>query len=67
MKNISEFSIAKRSQLLFLGVAAVLTIISANIAWLFPTRGELEEQAYLLHRAIADNARNQLFLFLSSY
>ena len=67
MKNFSGFSSAKLYQLLFLGVAAVLTIVSANMAWLFPTRSELEAQAYLLHRSAADNVRNQLFLFLSRY
>src|SRR3989344_770274 len=67
MKNFLGFSSAKLYRLLFLGVAAVLTIVSANMAWLFPTRSELETQAYLLHRSAADNVRNQLFLFLSRY
>ncbi|KKT21211.1 hypothetical protein A3I28_03750 [Candidatus Giovannonibacteria bacterium RIFCSPLOWO2_02_FULL_43_37] len=67
MRSFSEFSIAKRSQLWFLGVVAVLTIVSANIAWLFPTRDELSEQAYLLHRVIAIDVKNQLFAFLSRY
>src|SRR3989338_5067053 len=67
MKNFLGFSSAKLYRLLFLGVAAVLTIVSANMAWLFPTRSELEAQAYLLHRSAADNVRNQLFLFLSRY
>src|SRR3989344_3704985 len=67
MRSFSEFSIAKRSQLWFLVVVAVLTIVSANIAWLFPTRDELSEQAYLLHRVIAIDVKNQLFAFLSRY
>lgn len=67
MKTFSEFSAAKRYQIWFLGVAAVLTIISANVAWLFPTRGELEDQAYLLQKVVAIDIRNQLSAFLSNY
>lgn len=67
MKTFSEFSAAKRYQILFLGVAAVLTIVSANVAWLFPTRGELADQAYLLHKVVAIDVRNQLSAFLGNY
>lgn len=64
---ISDFSGAKKYQLWFLGVVAILTILSANIAWIFPTRNELETEVYLLHRTTAANVRNQLAAFFGRY
>ncbi|MDO8522911.1 MAG: ATP-binding protein [bacterium] len=63
----SDFSVAKKYQLWFLGVVAVLTILSANIAWIFPTRSELEAEVYLSHRTMAVDVRNQLANFLERY
>lgn len=62
-----EFAVAKKYQLWFLGFVAILTILSANMAWIFPTRTELDNEVYLLHRTIAVDMRNQLSSFLKQY
>src|SRR3989344_1531847 len=63
----SEFSVVKKYQLWLLGFVAILTILSANVAWIFPTRSELDTEVYLLHRTIVLDMRNQLAAFLSQY
>lgn len=64
---VPDFSVARKYQLWFLGVVAILTILSANIAWIFPTRTELATEVYLLHRTTAINMRNQLTSFFERY
>lgn len=62
-----DFSVTRKYQVWFLGVVAILTILSANIAWIFPTRNELATDAYLLHRTTAADVRNQLASFFVRY
>ncbi|MDP2668686.1 MAG: ATP-binding protein [bacterium] len=66
-RTAPEFSVVKKYQLWLLGFVAILTILSANAAWIFPTRSELDTEVYLLHRTIALDMRNQLTAFLSQY
>lgn len=63
--KISEFVSGRRSQLVVLGVVAVLALIAANIAWLSPTLNELENNAFVLHKTISLDVRNQLLAFLN--
>lgn len=59
-----KFVAGRRSQLWILGTVAILALVAANAAWLFPTLDELNTNAYLLHRAIALDVRNQLSNFM---
>ena len=52
-------------QLWLLGSVAVFALVVANLAWLLPTLEEIETDAWLLHRAIALDIRNQLSGFLN--
>ncbi len=63
--RLSEFWLGRRSQLWILGAAAVLALVAANAAWFFPTSDELNTNAYLLHRSIALDVRNQLSNFMN--
>src|SRR3989338_2201718 len=62
--NLSEFWLGRKSRLWILGIVAILALVAANAAWLFPTLDELGTNAYLLHRAIALDVRNQLSNFM---
>lgn len=55
----------RRSQLWILGAVALFALVLANLAWLLPTLEELEINAWLLHRALALDVRNQLAAFLN--
>ena len=63
--NLSEFWLRRKSRLWILGAVAILALVAANAAWLFPTLDELNTNAYLLHRAIALDVRNQLSNFMN--
>jgi len=43
---------------------AILALVAANAAWLYPTLEELNTNAYLFHKAVALDVRNQLGNFL---
>lgn len=60
----SKFVAGRRSQLWFLVTVAILALIAANVAWLFPTLDELETETYFFHRAVALDVRNQIVTFL---
>src|SRR3989344_591173 len=62
--NLSEFWLGRKSQLWILGAVAILALVAANAAWLYPTLEELNTNAYLFHKAVALDVRNQLGNFL---
>ena len=60
----SGFVANRRYQLWILGAVALVALVAANAAWLFPTLDELETNAFILHRSIAFDIKNQLNGFL---
>ncbi|OGF62325.1 hypothetical protein A2926_04430 [Candidatus Giovannonibacteria bacterium RIFCSPLOWO2_01_FULL_44_40] len=63
--NFSEIFLGRKLQLWVLSAVAVAALVAANVVWLFPTLDELETSAYLLHRSIALDIKNQTSAFLN--
>ena len=65
--TVGKFVVGKQSQLWILGAVAMLALVAANVAWLFPTLNELEASSYILHRTIALDVKNQISSFLARH
>lgn len=63
-RAVGKFVAGRQSQLWILGAVAILALVAANAAWLYPTLEELNTNARLFYKEIALNVRNQLENFL---